>query len=201
MNCHINDEPPRRLARPRRWAIAGITIVEVMVAAGVVVIGFAGLFPLSVQSLSMLRIQSELAKATQVLQEQTDSLRAQTWGTLTNSVNYTNYNYTVVDADTGVSTTVPWTGLLNTLPTAASGLNNPVETLTVSAFQPSGTPPTPFVVKNNNGTVTVTPTGGSDLSGLSMVRVDIRLQWTESRSNRAHSQETSFVVSSEGVGK
>lgn len=172
-----------------------------MMAAGVVAIAFGGLFHLSVRTMGMLRVQSENALASEAIQERSDYLRSLKWGGLTTSVSYKNYNYTVTDPSNGTTSTQTWTALITALPASAAMLKSPVETITISAYLPSGTPPTPIVVKIQNGTVTVTPSVATDLSAQKMVRADVRLDWTEERSLKSHTQEASFIISQKGVGK
>jgi Tfp pilus assembly protein PilV len=153
----------------------GMTLVEIVVASALLVVSMGGLFQLSVQSLRLLKVQTETAKAAEAIQERVDYLRGIPWADLTKSVNYTNYTYSVVDPATSVSTSNLWVGLLNTLPAAFSSLSSPVETVTISAYPGTGTPPTPITVTNSNGTVTVSPSGGANLSAQTTVRIDIRL--------------------------
>jgi len=185
---------------------AGTSIPEAMMAAGVVAVAFGGLFHLSVRSMGMLRVQSEMALASEAIQEHCDYLRSLPWGGLTTSVSYTNYSYSVIDPADGTTSTQTWTRLLNSFPTSATALKSPVETVTISAYQPTGTPPTPIVVTNTGGTITVTPNAttsptSTDLSAQKMVRVDLKLAWTEERSLKSRTQEACFIVSQKGVGK
>lgn len=189
------------LARGARASIAGTSIVEAVVAGALITLGFGGLFQITARSFSSLRVQTETARAAQVFQERIDYLRAQPWGVLANGANYANYNYTITDPVTGTTTTETWKGILNTLPASAGMLGSPIETVTFAAYGATGTPPAPFTVKNQNGTVTVTPTGGTNLSAQSMIRVDTRIEWKEGRTARTRAQETSFVISQKGVGK
>lgn len=188
---------PGQILRAR---IAGTSIVEAVIAAGLLVVGFGGLFQISVRSLRMLRIQSELAQASLASQQTIDHLRGQAWGTVANGANYSTYSYTVTDSTSG-STTETSTGLLNTLPASAAQLREPIQTVTVSAYGSTGTPPAPFTVTNNNGTVTVSPTGGTNLSDEKMIRVNTRLEWKEQLSGRIRAQEAAFIISPEGTGK
>lgn len=188
------------LKRSAKAAIAGATIVEAVVAAGVIVVGFSGLFPLGVRTLKILRTQTEMAQATQAIQERIDGLRAQDWGVLTNGVSYTTYTYTVTDPADGSSSTETWTRIINSIPASAASLDTPSETVTISSYGSTGTPPAPFTITNNNGAISVS-SSTADLSAEKMVRIDTKLQWKEGGSQRTRSQETSFIVSQEGVGK
>lgn len=180
---------------------SGFTIVELVVAAALLAIAMGGLFQLSVHSLRLLKTQSESASAAGAIQEHVDFLRDQTWGTLTSSFNYTDYTYNMFDPATGQSTPTQWVGILKTLPSSATSLKSATEKITISAYGASGTPPAPIVLTITSGTMTVSPTEGTNLSTQKMVKVDIRLSWNQALSNRPRAQEASFIIAKNGVGK
>lgn len=150
--------------------------------------------------MSMLKMQNEMAAASEVIQERIDHIRSLAWGNLTHGVNATTYDFILADATDG-NVTKTASGILNNSPNSAGALKSAVETITVSPYPPDASAPPSFTVTNQGGTVTVTPAGGSDLSDQAMVRVDTQLQWQEARSGRTRMQATSFIVAQEGVGK
>lgn len=71
-------------ALPRQDA-AGVTIVEVLIAAVMIFIGLGSIFEMNTQSIQLLRATHLTAASTQMLQERVEVLRSKPWPEVSNS--------------------------------------------------------------------------------------------------------------------
>lgn len=159
----------------------GFTFIDLMAAVGIVALGFAGIFYANSQSLNMLRASKETVNASKVLQQRMEQMRTLNWAEIT---------------DTGSVQAI-----YRTPADAAVLLTNPVETVTISAFPPPGTPPATIQVQRAaNGTVSQISDNPDLVDGYPAVRVDVRLTWKGTPHGRTRTRETSTVVANGGLG-
>ena len=164
----------------------GFTLVEVMVAVGLVVLGLVGIYTMQAQGMQLVRGGRNVGAASQVLQQRAEQLRATPYATLTTSAGLL--------------------GLMSGTAGAMSserhflGAQNIVETVTVYPYyRPSVTPPATLQ------TFTVTRTGGgasgpataSNLSAQAQVKAHLRVLWDDRQGS--HQREFTTVLSNGGL--
>jgi prepilin-type N-terminal cleavage/methylation domain-containing protein len=168
----------------RRWdhaCNAGFTLLEVVVATAVVVVGFLGMFATVLQGGKMVSGAEEDALVARGLEQRIDQLRLLEWDELTDG--------------TGVLTKV-WTAR----PEAMAGIAVSQETLTISPCDVPGTQ-TLQATWNGTSSPTKTFTAGTSLSGASAVKVVATLTWTGRRSKQARTGSLVTVISRGGISK
>ena len=151
---------------------AGLSLIENVVAMGIVAVLFTGLFSLSSHCLTLTSAGREAALASLALTERMATLRECTWAQLT-SANYLQ------------------SSVLNSATNSASQLSTPVETITVNTYSTALTPAI-SVVRSSTGVASVSTTNNSIANG-NMARVDIALSWKGS-SGRSRTQSTVTIV-------
>lgn len=156
----------------------GATLVEVMIAASVVAIGFIGCWMALAQCLRVSGAHRETIAATECLMQRVDQSRAVGWGVITSGTNIRDQ-------------------ILNTPAGNLQALPNLQETITVTPY-PALTPsPTPIIVtRDANGTrqiVSQLP-AGLDLRSIFAVRVDFQLSWQSSLGQRQRIRQVSTVI-------
>ena len=168
-------------ARPRR-AAGGFTLVEVMVALGIVAVGFLGAFAMVLQGGKMVSAAEEDALVGSGLEQRMDQVRTLAWPELTDG--------------TGVTGKV-WTAR----PAAVSGITVTQETITISAYD-VGTAKTLQGTWAGTSSPSITFTAGTvDLSTASAVKVVATLTWTGRRSSRSQTRSLVTVLSRGGISK
>lgn len=146
--------------------------------------------------MAMISRSQNIAVASAILQERVQQLQSTPWETLTDSESYQDQTWT--DPEDGTTEKVD--GLLKgaTLSAAVAQLQGLVESVRVTAYRPSASSaPDP-------GSITVTRTASTSAVALTslpanlvdeqMVRVDVRLTWTDSRMRLPCSTGVSCVV-------
>ncbi len=181
-------------ARRVRSSVAAFTLVETLVAAFVVVAAMGAIFLVGSRCMGIIRCAQDVAIASSALQERIQQLQATPWETLTDSESYTDQVWT--DPEDGTTQNVD--GLLKNATQSGSELRQrgAVEAVRVSAYRPvaSGAPvPTAITVTRNATTATLT-SAPSDLVDEKMVRIDVRLTWTDGRAQIPRSLAVSAVV-------
>ncbi len=161
---------------------AGFTLLEVVIALGIVAIGFLGAFAAVIQSGKLASAAEEDALAASGLEQRIDQLRELEWDELTNGA--------------GLTTKV-WTAR----PVAMAGITVAQETMTLSAYDIAG-------AKTLQGTwigvsaPSVSFTAGApDLSAASALRATATLTWTGRRSSRQQSRSLVTVIARGGISK
>ena len=170
------SRPLRRLHANR-----GFSIVEALVASAVILIALGAVFQVSGRCMDIVRSSRNVSKASAMIHERMQQLRATNWETLTDSDSYENQTW--VDPEDNSTENVP--GLLADSSCCGSELvqMGSVETVRVSAYRPSASAapvPTPITAVKNAAGAQIT-CAETDLSDELMVRVDIRLTWNEGR--------------------
>jgi Tfp pilus assembly protein PilV len=169
---------------PSLRGAGGFTLVEVVIAAGIIAGGFLGSFAMVLQCGKQASAAEESSMICTGLEEQMDLLRSLSWTALTNG--------------TGVTGTV-W----NAQPTAILGIPVTQETITISPYTQANTqtltatwnvPSTPVVV--------LTPAAGGSTQALSTataVQVVATITWKGRRSGRQMTQSLVTVIAEGGI--
>lgn len=197
----------------------GYTLIEVVVAAGVMTAFLSGVFAVTAHALTLLHSTKEAAAATQVLQQRMEQVRSAAWTEITSEYPPKETNYLPpIDDDPlipddileifdtgllneltdGLDENVP--GLaqllkikvpaLNTLLTAV-GLPAVSERMTVTPFPHRPIEPIQ-IVRDATGAVDV-KSHNSQMVFEKLVRVDVRITWRD-RKGVVHLREASTLV-------
>jgi hypothetical protein len=186
--------PTSVFGRCIRRSLAGFTLVETLVAAFVVVTAMGAVFLVGSRCMGIIRCAQDVATASSALHERMQQLQATPWETLTDSESYADQVWT--DPEDGTTQNVD--GLLKSA-TRSGGELRPrgaVESVRISAYRPiaNATPePTPITVTRDATTPTLT-SAPSNLVDEKMVRIDVRLTWTDGRVQIPRSVAVSAVV-------
>jgi Tfp pilus assembly protein PilV len=169
------------MARAARRSSA-FTLVEVLIAASVVAVGFLGAFATAVHAGKLASASEEDALASSGLDQRVDQLRLLEWTELTDG--------------TGITGKV-WTA--RPLPTA--GITVTQETITLSPWDVA-TAKTLTATWNGVASPTVSfGAGAQNLSDASAVRAVATLTWTGRRSTRPQTRSLVTVISRGGISK
>jgi Tfp pilus assembly protein PilV len=170
------------LRAPVRRGASGFSLVELVVAAGLVAIGFLGAFAMVLQGGRMVSAAEEDALVCSGLEQRMDELRTLSWPELTDGA--------------GVTAKV-WTAR----PESVAGIAVSQETLTISAYDVA-TAKTLQGTWNGASSPSVTFTAAAqDLSTASAVKVIATLTWTGRRSSRSQTRSLVTVISRGGISK
>jgi len=163
---------------------SGFTLAEVVVAVGIIAIGFLGSFAMVLQCGKQASAAEESSLVCTGLEQQMDLLRTLSWTALTNG--------------SGITGTV-W----NAQPPALSGLPVTQETITIT---PYGQANTQTLTATWNvplaPTVTLAPAVGGPTQALSTataVQVVATMTWTGRRSGRQMTQSLVTLISEGGI--
>ncbi len=185
---------PDAESKPLRRSRRAFTLVETLVAATVVIIALGAIFMVSSRCMGIVRSSQSVGVASAILQERMQQLQATDWETLTDSDSYTDQVWT--DPEDGTTENVA--GLLKsaTLSAGAFQLQNAVETIRVSAYRPvavAAAEPAAIVASRTATTPTLT-SATTNLGDEKMVRIDVRLTWTEGKAGLQRSLGLSAIV-------
>ena len=163
-----------------RSLCAGSTLVEAVVACGIVSLFFAGLFQMNWRGLYMLKSGMDAASASQTLTNLAEQIRTAT--------------FTEITDPKYLSGTI----LANS--TATGHLPSVTQTIDVQPYPSAGASGASIqAVRSSSGTSSVTVAGNHTLPSQSSVRVDITLTWNTALNNTPHTRMLSLIVSSAGV--
>lgn len=166
----------------RRKNASGFTLIEVLVALGVVAVGFLGAFAMVLQSGKMVSAAEEDALVCSGVEQRMDKLRELEWDELTSG--------------TGITSKV-WTARPETM----SGITISQEALTISAYDVANAKTLNATwVGTSSPSVSLT-SGSAELSTASAVKVTASLTWTGRRSKRAQTRSLVTVISKGGISK
>lgn len=171
---------PSGRASPR--VQAGFTLIEVLVAVGVVTIGFLGLYALILQSGRMVSAAEEEGLVCSGLEQRMGQLRELTWNELTDG--------------TGITTKV-WTAR----PEPVAGITVSQETLTISPYDLATAKTLQATWTGTSAPSIVFSAGADSLSSAKAVRVLATLSWTGRRSSRPQTRALVTVISKGGISK
>lgn len=159
---------------------SGATILEIVVAMGVVVLFFSGIFLMNSRVLALVRGCLESTASTRVLQDRAEQLRGSTWAQLTNAAHYTNE-------------------ILVVPPDSAGALANLTESIRVTAHLASPGSVTPIAVhRTPAATISTTSAGDAQLIDQPSVRIDLTASWI-ARGGRPRMREISMVFGEGGI--
>lgn len=161
---------------------AGFTLLEAAVAVAIAGVFLSTLLAMSSNLLGLLRTAKDNISATQAMQERVERLRIANWLQITDASFLAN-------------------ALMATPSESTSGLGNPVETITVTAYRNGVADPTvrAVVVRQNGGTRIVALNAA--LKDERMVRVDLDLRWEGFPRNRARQRATTTLIAKGGIAK
>ena len=166
-----------RALSPRRSS--GFTLLETMVAVGIIGTFIAVLIVVNSNVLSLLRTSKDNVSANQMLQERAEQLRLASWGELTNAQKVA-------------------TNILNADSVSGTGLSKPIETLVISPY-PAKAGYTPEKIIRQNGVSTVV-TSNAALVNERLVRVDLTLTWNGYPKKRDRSRATTILIAKSSSG-
>ena len=182
-----------------RWAAArrgsgGFTLLETMMAAFVILTVMGAVFAVSAQCIRMNKSAHDVTVASSALNERVQQLQNTDWETLTDSDSYTDQVWT----DPVDNTTQNVSGLLKTATVAGGELRNQggLESVRISAYRPTANAspvPTPITATRNATTAALT-SAATNLVDEKMVRIDLRLTWTDNRMGTQRSLASSRIV-------
>ena len=144
--------------------------------------------------MGIIKCSQDVAVASAMLDERMQQLQATSWETLTDSASYVDQVWT--DPADGTAENVD--GLLKNPTQSGSELQprGAVESVRVSAYRPIAIPvpePTPITATRAATTATLT-SAATSLMDEKMVRIDLRLTWTDGRMRIPRSLGLSAVV-------
>jgi type II secretory pathway pseudopilin PulG len=161
------------------YSIAGSTLIEVIMAAGLVAIFLGSLFTMNTSSMETIKMARQSAAASQVLQQRVESLRIANW-------------HGITDAD--------WLAhnLLNTGAPGGDGLKNLAETLTITPYNGASNNPTQLT--RTGSTVAITQVN-EDLLGENALKIVWAVNYVGAPNNRSISRQTVAILAKGGVAK
>jgi type II secretory pathway pseudopilin PulG len=185
---------PRAFPGPSPRVSGGFTIIETIVGALVVLIALGAIFQVSSRCMSIIASSHSVALASASIHERMQQLQALPWEMLTDSEYFTDQVWT--DPEDG--TKENYSGLMKNVTQSGAQLASwgAVEWVTISAHRPVASAvaiPSPITVKRTSSSATLT-SAASTLVDEKMVRVDLRLTWTDSRLGLPRSLGTSTIV-------
>ncbi len=185
--------PDGQVRRIRR-SLRAFTLLETLVAAFVVLTAMGGIFAVSSRCMGIIRCSQSVGVASAILQERMQQLQATDWETLTDSESYTDQVWT--DPEDGTTQNVD--GLLKTATQSATALQlqNLVETVRVSAYRPvaDATPEPAAITATRTGSTVALTSAATNLVDEKMVRIDLRITWTEGKSALPRSLGLTAIV-------
>ncbi len=187
----INRTSP---ARNARHSIGAFTLIETLVAAVVVLISMGAIFLASSRCISMINSAHDIALASAMLHERMQQLQSTAWETLSDSDSFTDQVWT--DPEDG--TTENMDGLLKNAPKAGGVLQarGAVESIRISAYRPApiATPEAAAITATRQANSAILTSGETNLVDENILRIDLRLTWTDGRMALQRSLASSAIV-------
>lgn len=174
--------------------VAAFTLVETLVAAAVTLGVLGAIFFASSHCLQVTKVSGAMGSASAVVAERLQQLQGTNWEILTNSESYSDQVWT--DPEDNTTETVH--GLLKNPTQAGADLRaeEAVEVVTISAYRPtpSASPiPAPIVATRSGTSVTVS-SPATNLVDENLVRIDVRLTWTDGRARTQRALAVSGIA-------
>ncbi len=170
-----------------RMTESGSTLVEALIASAIVVLFLAGMYYANGRGLAMLKFSRESTVVSNGLQSRIEAIRNSTFAEITSS--------TYISGSNALGSALP----------SRVPVNGFTEQIDVNSYPlPSGYPPALApssieVVRNSNGTVTVTGSGNGTLSGSSTLQVDFTDTWTAEANGNPRTRAQSIIITSQGI--
>ena len=165
-----------------RRKTGGFSLLETMVALGMIGIGFLGAFAMVLQSGRLVSAAEEDTLVCSGLEQRIDQLRTLEWPELTDG--------------TGLTTKV-WTAR----PEATAGLTVADESIVISGYDVPTAKPVQGTWANAGSPSVSLGAGVEDLSTANAVQVVVSLAWTGRRSGHAQARSLLTVISRGGISK
>jgi hypothetical protein len=162
--------------------LVGFTLLEASVAVAIVGLFLSTLLAMSSNMLGLLRTAKDNISATQALQERVEKMRIANWLQITDATYLAN-------------------SLMATASDSTTGLGNPVETVTVTAYRNGIADPTvrAEAVRQSGGTRIIA--ANAALKNERMVRVDLNLRWEGFPRSRPRERATTTLIAKGGIAK
>jgi hypothetical protein len=169
-----------RMARSRRGKRAGATLVEAMLAVGLMAFAFSSLFVVYSTALGQIRTQQETIHATLLLDQRCAALRGANW--------------TVLSDPARLQT------LLQAVSPAEAHLPQLVQEISLRPYAIVPPVVAPLTLRREQAALsTIVSAAPAALATASCIRVDVRLSWTGRKGNV--SRGTTMVLAMGGTGK
>jgi Tfp pilus assembly protein PilV len=163
----------RSVAHSKLVRKSGVTIIEVMAAAMLILLGLGAIFAMNTQSLQILRSTRILANGSQVLQERMETMRNHPWPEVANAPALAKLLQTPAPSQ------------------AEIGDASLVEMVTVSIPETPGTPKadnSSFKIRRRNNTVDVVQS--ADLTAQPLLLVEMTITWQEKQETKQRQLRT-----------
>jgi hypothetical protein len=160
----------------------GVSILETAVAVAMSGLFISTLLAMSSNALGLLRTAKDNVSASQALQERVEKMRIANWLQITDG-NYLANTLLASNSD------------------SASGLSNPIETITVTAYRAGGAEPTVCAGAIRRNGATQIAVLNPALKDERMVRVDVSLTWRGFPRNRPRARATTALIAKGGITK
>lgn len=82
---HLQKFKPSSLKRPAASHFRGVTIIEVLVAALLIIMGLGGVFAINTRCMHLLRSTRQVTASSQMLQQRMEMLRSKPWPEISNA--------------------------------------------------------------------------------------------------------------------
>lgn len=151
---------------------AGFTLIDNMVAIGIIAVGFAALYTISAQCMRVMYSAREEMTAAQALQDRGDSLRTCTWAQITDA------SYIAAN-------------IMNTAANKAPLMKKMTETVTINAY-PTAINPAIQVQRSSAGVTSILSQNAAITNG-DMVKIDAQISWTTWSGKCTHTQAISTI--------
>jgi Tfp pilus assembly protein PilV len=172
--------------RSHRSHESGFTLVEVLVAAGLIILVLTGIYTMQAQAMQILRGSRNASSASQMMQQRVEQLRGLSYAKAASSAS-------VLALMNGASGGTQ-------AEREMIGARNLTESVTIFPYyRPSVTPPTTsqsFTITRSGNTATG-PTTATTLSAQSQIKASLRVTWDD-RSG-SHRREFTTVLSDGGL--
>jgi type II secretory pathway pseudopilin PulG len=174
---------------PKRGATSGFTLVEVLVAAIVVVLFFTCIFEINAMCLRAINASKESLAAQQSVQDRLEALRNRAFSDLTRT---TCGPCVPVYPNTTCVTIQCVHDLMATPPNLAPFSQNATEVVTISNYPPTANGVTQFT-RSPDGTVTTDSLRTDPVT--SLVKVAVTVSWTTTFGGRSRTERATSIIS------
>lgn len=168
------------MIRRIRKSTLGTSLVEAVMALGIVGVVTSGMYALNGQVMNLVKSNQQASASSLVLQERVEQLRIANWRQVTDLEFITN---TLLGSDVR----------------SASSLGQLSETVKISGY-PNPEAIDPIIVSRESGSAAVVTSQGGNFLTQSLARVDVTIEFT-GPDGRSHTRQSSTVMSKSGVSR